>query len=1278
MAEKKEKEEEIKEEEKKDKKSKKDDKAGSSKDEDNLEKKDMKLTDLPGIGPAVASKLEAAGIYDLMGIAVMGPKELAETAGVGEAVARKVIQAARKMMDLGFQDGMEFAKSRDKIATITTGSKNLDNLLGGKGIEGKAITEVYGAYGSGKSQLGFCLAVNVQLPKEMGGANAKAVFIDTEGSLPYEETVLLEIDNKLQFRKIGEIVEESIKNAKKKKNINGSISIAENPKNIKVVSFDPDNYKVNKFPVTGFIKHPVKKIFKIKLASGREVKTTEYHNFFTLDENAELIPSYLKDLKKGDFVAVPSFMPQSDNFNEISQEEAEFFGLYVAEGSMIPDDRYKTGHYLVIITSKDSRAKDIVERFCQKRGLNYHRNKLDFRIYSKELTEQLKSCYEFSPYNSHTKKIPEFVFNSSSKSRKWFLDGYLLGDGSFNKLNNTQNADTVSRFLANDMLYLMAGFGIPARNQQIFREGKKSRGGPSQTYNIHWVNDKIKARTLELIPNNNLQVGKLLKKIRSELGLGQKGLGNKSMISSIETGIYNSISREKLLSIFSGIKETPTLAKLKKIINGDVWFDEISYIEEAGEEECYDFEVLPGKKVENFVAGYGGIFLHNTFRPERIKQIAESRGANPEKVLKNIFVARAFNSDHQILLLDKITEMIKNGEPIKLLIVDSLTAHFRAEFAGRGQLADRQQKLNKYMHNLMKLAEQHDIAIYVTNQVMANPAMMFGDPTTAVGGNIVGHMCLRGDSLIQLADGSIKQISGMKQNKVVSGNFNNFKIENADSDLVFINPDVKEIYDIKTNSQISCSGLHRFFLAENFSIAEKEAKELKEGDFVMQAGKIEISGEEQKLPCINVKKVSRLAKDDAKIVIERLKENKITREEICKKIGITKRQFRRVLNQSWPTSLSVLNNLGAHFGLQLQVVPVQAYKHRDLMMPEIMAPELAQICGYFLGDGNFEPRSLRFRDARAEVLQSYNKLFNRIFNISGNISKICGKNCYNLSVNSKEIADLFRLVIPNVFNYIGKSKADAVKAFIKGFVDAEGYISKGRPRITISQKDKNVLRHLQLLFLRLGIRTHLRFDAGSKKANSLEIRDRDVLNYLQIGFTANDKQEILLRQAEKVRSTYKKDMMPVKREELCALLKEAGHFPSKVIKLRTREYKWVNRKELERAFSALMNQKINDRQIKQKINFIFKILNGDLRFEKIRKIKVSDNNEALYDFSVPEKENYIANGFVVHNSTYRVYFRRGKKDSRVAKLIDSPNLPDNETIFFITKEGLKDGVVEED
>jgi len=133
------------------------------------------------------------------------------------------------------------------------------------------------------------------------------------------------------------------------------------------------------------------------------------------------------------------------------------------------------------------------------------------------------------------------------------------------------------------------------------------------------------------------------------------------------------------------------------------------------------------------------IDTENTFRPNRIKQFAEGAGADPEKILKNIKIARAFNSDHQMLLVDKAEELIKQGLKVKIIIVDSLTAHFRAEFVGRGTLAERQQKLNKHMHALAKLADMYNLAIYVTNQVMARPDTFFGDPTEAIGGNIVAH-----------------------------------------------------------------------------------------------------------------------------------------------------------------------------------------------------------------------------------------------------------------------------------------------------------------------------------------------------------------------------------------------------------------------------------------------------------------------------------------------------------------------------------------------------------
>lgn len=133
------------------------------------------------------------------------------------------------------------------------------------------------------------------------------------------------------------------------------------------------------------------------------------------------------------------------------------------------------------------------------------------------------------------------------------------------------------------------------------------------------------------------------------------------------------------------------------------------------------------------------IDTENTFRPERIQQFAKGFDLEPDVVLENIKVARAFNSDHQMILAEKVEDLIKEGLKVKVVIVDSLTAHFRAEFVGRGTLAERQQKINKHMHTLAMLADKYNLCVYVTNQVMAKPDAFFGDPTEAIGGNIVGH-----------------------------------------------------------------------------------------------------------------------------------------------------------------------------------------------------------------------------------------------------------------------------------------------------------------------------------------------------------------------------------------------------------------------------------------------------------------------------------------------------------------------------------------------------------
>ena len=133
------------------------------------------------------------------------------------------------------------------------------------------------------------------------------------------------------------------------------------------------------------------------------------------------------------------------------------------------------------------------------------------------------------------------------------------------------------------------------------------------------------------------------------------------------------------------------------------------------------------------------IDTENTFRPERISQISEGFGLDQDEVLGKIHIARAFNSSHQILMADKVNDIIQSGTDIKLVIVDSLTAHFRAEYVGRESLATRQQKLNQHLHTLQNIANTYNVAILITNQVQSKPDAFFGTPTKAIGGHVLGH-----------------------------------------------------------------------------------------------------------------------------------------------------------------------------------------------------------------------------------------------------------------------------------------------------------------------------------------------------------------------------------------------------------------------------------------------------------------------------------------------------------------------------------------------------------
>ncbi len=200
---------------------------------------------------------------------------------------------------------------------------------------------------------------------------------------------------------------------------------------------------------------------------------------------------------------------------------------------------------------------------------------------------------------------------------------------------------------------------------------------------------------------------------------------------------------------------------------GLLWDEVLEVAEEDYNDYVYDI-VVP--VFHSFIAGNGApIVMHNTqlchqlainvqlpedkgglegktvyvdsegtFRWERIDQMARGLGLDPDKVMENIFWIRAVNSHHQMAIVNELFDLVKK-ENVKLVVVDSVTSHFRAEFPGRENLATRQQLLNRHLHQLVRLAEVHDLAVVITNQVMAKPDVFFGDPTQAVGGHVLYH-----------------------------------------------------------------------------------------------------------------------------------------------------------------------------------------------------------------------------------------------------------------------------------------------------------------------------------------------------------------------------------------------------------------------------------------------------------------------------------------------------------------------------------------------------------
>jgi len=227
------------------------------------------------------------------------------------------------------------------------------------------------------------------------------------------------------------------------------------------------------------------------------------------------------------------------------------------------------------------------------------------------------------------------------------------------------------------------------------------------------------------------------------------GIGEKKAFEVIQTArssiSLSFIRADELLKMRQNILRLTTGSKvLDELLDGGLETQTITeFYGEYGSgksQMCHQLCINVQLPPERGGLGGGALYIdtENTFRTERIVQMANHLGLNPEEVVKNIIFAEAFTSDHQAFLVDNADEIVKENN-IRLIIVDSLTSHFRSEYLGREMLAERQQKLNKHMHKLIRLARAFNAVAVVTNQVMAKPDVFFGEAVHPIGGHIVAH-----------------------------------------------------------------------------------------------------------------------------------------------------------------------------------------------------------------------------------------------------------------------------------------------------------------------------------------------------------------------------------------------------------------------------------------------------------------------------------------------------------------------------------------------------------
>lgn len=239
-----------------------------------------------------------------------------------------------------------------------------------------------------------------------------------------------------------------------------------------------------------------------------------------------------------------------------------------------------------------------------------------------------------------------------------------------------------------------------------------------------------------------------LRKLMDVKGIGEQK-ATRIMAAAKQLVPMKMVSAAEMLTMRKNMVQIATgSTKLDALLAGGIETGQITEI--FGEfrcgktQLCHTLCVACQLPIENGGAESKALYIdtEGTFRPERLVSIAKRFGLNHEDVLENVTYARAYNAEHQEKLLVEAAQVFCESR-YALLIVDSATGLFRTDYTGRGELADRQQALNRFLRKLQRLADEHGVAVVITNQVMASPesgpAAYMGPQVKPIGGHIIGH-----------------------------------------------------------------------------------------------------------------------------------------------------------------------------------------------------------------------------------------------------------------------------------------------------------------------------------------------------------------------------------------------------------------------------------------------------------------------------------------------------------------------------------------------------------